>query len=202
MDDSFIRKKGIYLLSLYLTLNGHIHQSEAFLTSLTLDDKGHEISLITQIIGDHLDILVHFYGARNRECIELVLNRAEISGLKNAHFWLIPLWGHAVAASLSEGDVDGATQFLQKMKSRLVNGHNIETFYYDFLHSWSLLSKDLFVALPIAQNALNLAIGLGVSYLVHTCLIAVAQIYYELGQEEQSLERQLWPNPCCSKARQ
>ena len=187
-ENDLIRKKAGYLLSLYLTLQGQIHHSETLLAALDFDDKEQKSPLILQVIGRHRDILTHFHCARNNECIELVLNSVEISAFQKAHIWLAPLWGHAVAASLSEGDIESGNEFLQKMKSELVKGQNIETFYYNFLYSWAVLSKDLFAALQLAQNALNLASGLGISYLVHTSLIAVSQIYHEIGQEEHGWE--------------
>ena len=188
ISDEWIRKNGIIVMSFYYTINGYIHRSETFLASIRDGDKLENEPLVNQVVGSHLEILNLFYAAKNERCIELAIKQSRLLGLDHLHFWKVPLLGHAAAAALSEENVKDANTYLGKMNSQLKTGLNIDTFFYQILKAWSLLLDDLFLALHLAQNALKLAYGLEFSILIHTALIAVSQIFHELGQFDDAVK--------------
>ena len=185
-DDNLIWKKGIFLLSLYYTIQGYIHRSESLFNSVKDLEKNPELHLICWIMSNHIKVLNLFYSAKNQDCIDFVLITNQVSNTQDIQCGEVLLLGSAAAAALSNSEYDYAVELLRKMKSKLVTGQNLNTFFYHIINAWSVFSTDLFFALHLSLSALKLAKEFGFPFLEHMTLIVVSQICYELGQHDKA----------------
>lgn len=185
-DTSLIRKKGVFLLSFYYTLQGNIFRSESLFNSVKDLEKKPESHIVCRIMSNHTKILNLFYSAKNQECIDFILINNEVSNTQGIQYGEVLLLGYAAAAALSNSDYDKAAGFLRKMKSKLVTGQNLDTFFYHIINAWFVFFTDPFFSLHLSLSALKLATEFGFSYLEHMALTAVAQICHELGHYDKA----------------
>jgi ATP/maltotriose-dependent transcriptional regulator MalT/DNA-binding SARP family transcriptional activator len=119
--------------------------------------------------------------------------RAVSEGLKRAKSSGVSVWNHVlfaqgVYATLSSGDLQGASGYLEKMASSIVPSRYLDISHFHYLSAWfHLVRNDLSRSLSHAEEGVKRAIEAGTPVPEALTRLGVAQVLFETGKEEKAM---------------
>jgi len=181
-SDLRIRLQGSLYLFLYHIWTGNFPKAQVMIESLralaSASDSHPEALILFHMFEAKLNCGV----ARFDRSLRSVEKGLEVACENGMRVWDFLLIGEGTAASLGKGDLDAASEYLDRMVPHL-DGGNMNEGYFHYLSSWrSALVGDYPLALSFAERALELAHEMGAPCAVALTHLYLARLRLELGQ--------------------
>lgn len=173
----------------YFVWIGDMEKANLIVANLTKKARSESCTPMALLSIKLTESLNNWYRGKLRPCIVTVsdgLKTAETKGVKVFNYFL---YGHGAIASLTDGDLAGAEDYLKKANSVLDEKKRFCTSYYHHIAAcYKLLKNDLAGALEHEKLALGLAIEVGAPFAEAMSRTGIALLRYELGEQQSAIK--------------
>lgn len=131
----------------------------------------------------------HWFMADSEECLRQVLEGLKECEASGFHLFEHLLFAQGAHGALTAGNLSLAHEYLEKMRAVLSGIRRFDISNYHYLSTWYfLLQGDMTSARHYAQNALSIAIEVGMPFHRSLCHLGMSQAFFELGDYAEAQE--------------
>lgn len=157
-----------------------------WLTRLLRPSSVQEVAPLSMLMWYSLEAITHWITGDLQGCLATVEKGLDTSHRHGIHLLDVFLYSQGIYATLSAGDLDTASVFMQKMTAVMNPARLYDVSHYHFMAGWeAILREDLAQAFEHVQHALALSKRIGVPFAQGLGHIGLAQVLISLGDFEK-----------------
>ncbi len=185
-DADLFLNSGLHLITHYI-YQGNFTKAGMILSLLRESAKSGEATELVQLMVKAIEAHYSFVTCALDEGMKKAHEALALADKSGVHFWDTYIYGHMLAASLSEGDEKLIGEFLPKMTAGLGACRAVDKGYYYWLLAWkSALSAKYSEARQFLELSLNGAVKIGFRAAEAAIRINLAEICLEEGFDHDS----------------
>jgi ATP/maltotriose-dependent transcriptional regulator MalT/DNA-binding SARP family transcriptional activator len=188
--DLFVKTRTLQALASHYLFMGDYSKAALIINSFKEVAQSPYLPPLLTILLKTLEALYHWRSGSFKECRKAVTDGLDLGSSTGVHLWDSFLLGHGAARALSEGDVNEAREFLQKMSPSLSIMPLWGKEFYHVLEAWfSLIRGDLQNALSHIELSLAFSNETGMLPTKPFAHLGKALILIELQREKEAQDQ-------------